>query len=78
MQALPEDEEAIVVGGASIYGLFLERCSKIYVTKVEAGFPADRFFPNLDLSDQWLESKTSEMLEENGINFRYIEYVRYN
>ena len=45
LSAAPED--AFVVGGGSIYRALLPRCSAVYVTKVDAVWPADTWFPNL-------------------------------
>jgi len=36
--------------------------------------PADRYFPNLDALPNWHITETSEILEENGIQFRYVDY----
>lgn len=74
--ALPENEVSFVVGGESIYRQFFDKCSKIFVTKVFESFPADKFFPNLDLSNKWVVSYASEPLEEYGTQFQYFEYNR--
>lgn len=68
-------EEVSVIGGASVYEALLPYCSRAYITKTYGEYPADAFFPNLDKLSNWAEETTGELLEENGISFRYIDYV---
>ena len=37
---------------------------------------ADSFFPNLDDNPDWRIESESETFEENGLKFRYVDYVR--
>ena len=67
---------AYVVGGASVYTLLLPRCSRALVTKVYAARRADSFFPNLDNHPDWRLSHESDMLEEAGLRFQFLEYTR--
>ena len=54
----------------------LSRCDRVYVTKADSDPDADSFFPNLDDNpDSRIESE-SETFEENGLKFRYVDYVR--
>lgn len=68
-------EEICIIGGASIYEAFLPYCHKAQVTKTLLGGDADRFFPDLDRDPNWSVIWESEILEENGISFRYVDYV---
>ena len=69
-------EDAFVIGGASVYKALLDRCSTVYVTKLQAAWPADCWFPNLDEDPAWTVSEEGEPQEEQGIAFRYVTYVR--
>ncbi len=69
-------EDAFVIGGESVYCALLPHCKTAYITKINAVFPADRFFPNLDEDPQWILQEISEPLEQNGIPFRYCTYTR--
>jgi dihydrofolate reductase len=69
-------EDAIVIGGASIYTLLLPYCSRVRVTKVFASPKADSFFPNLDTHPDWREEGKSAIMEEDGLRFQYIDYVK--
>lgn len=69
-------KDAFVIGGASVYETLLPWCDTAYVTKLEAEFPADRYFPNLDLNSHWEKTEESASMEQDGIVFRYVTYRR--
>lgn len=68
--------DAIVVGGASVYALLLPCCERVSVTKVFASPKADSFFPKLDNHPDWRVESQSAPMEENGLRFQYIDYVK--
>lgn len=70
------DGDICIIGGASIYEAFLPYCTEAKVTKTLADGNADRFFPNLDADSNWEIAEASEVLEENGIRYQYVDYVR--
>ena len=72
--AAPAD--AVVVGGGSVYRALLSWCDTAYVTRIEAEYPADTWFPNLDQDPEWTVLWESASLEEKGISFRYVTYGR--
>lgn len=47
-----EAEEVMIIGGGSIYALFLPMTDRIYMTRVHANVEGDTFFPNLD-ENEW-------------------------
>lgn len=67
-------EDSFVIGGESVYRALLEYCDTAYVTKLHAGFPADRWFPDLDTHPDWTIIEESEPFEEKGICFHYVTY----
>lgn len=67
--------DAFVIGGATVYRQLLSLCDRVYVTKVFASPEADAFFPNLDESPDWEVACQSEVMEENGLRFQYVDYV---
>ena len=74
-----EDDKLWVIGGGSVYAALLSRCKRAYLTKVEsAAEDADTFFPNLDKLPGWEVEKESEPLEENGITYRFVDYINKN
>ena len=54
----------------------LNRCKRVYLTKVDAAAEeTDTYFPNLDKLPSWEVESTSEDYEENGLTYRFINYV---
>lgn len=68
--------DAVVIGGASVYAHFLPYCDRVLVTRVFASAPADTYFPNLDEDAAWQIAEQSDLMEEGGLSFRYIDYIR--
>ena len=76
LAALPEDTtDVAVIGGASVYAALLPYCDRVFLTRTLAELPADRFFPDLDALPDWKIAAQSEVMEENGLRFQYIDYV---
>ena len=69
-------EEVYVIGGGQVYAALLPHCDKVLLTRVYASPEADAFFPDLDADPAWKVESESELLEEEGIHFRYIDYIR--
>ena len=70
-------EDAVLIGGAQLYCALLPRCECVRVTQVDAAAEgADAFFPNLDAAPEWTVETAGEWQEENGLRFRYADYVR--
>ncbi len=70
------DETLWVIGGSSIYTALLSHCKKVCVTRVDAAAPeADSFFPNLDKLPGWKVEHESEVMAENGLTFRFVDYM---
>lgn len=68
-------DQVSVIGGASVYRALLPYCRRAYVTKTFFSPPADAFFPDLDKLESWSVAEAGPLLEENGVRFRYIDYV---
>lgn len=65
-----------VIGGGSVYTALLSRCKRVYLTKVDAqAEDPDTFFPNLDKLPGWEVEQESEPVEENGLAFRFVDYI---
>ena len=70
------EEDAFCIGGESVYRALLPYCDRVYLTRIYADAPADAFFPDLGQMEEWAVEQQSELMEEAGIFFRYIDYVR--
>lgn len=70
-------EDSVLMGGAQLYRALLPRCERVLVTQVDAAAEgADAFFSNLDAAPEWTAETVGEWQEENGLRFRYVDYVR--
>ncbi|MCI2106620.1 MAG: dihydrofolate reductase [Intestinimonas sp.] len=69
-------EDSFVVGGGLVYHQLLPYCTRVYLTRLETVFPADVFFPDLDMEPAWTVTEVSPLMEHNGLGFRYITYDR--
>lgn len=65
-----------VIGGSAVYELLLPYCDTAYVTKVDSAKPADKFFPDLDSSEEWVLAVKGEELEHNGVKFSFTTYKK--
>lgn len=74
LQTVQDDD--FVIGGASVYEQLLPYCDTVYVTKIHATFPADCYFPNLDIAPDWGISEESAPLEQDGIAYHFVTYRR--
>lgn len=63
-EALQPGEEAVVIGGATIYEQFLPYCSRAIVTRFDDVFPADAYLPDLAKAG-WKCTEVSEWKMSN-------------
>ncbi|MBE7026531.1 MAG: dihydrofolate reductase [Ruminococcaceae bacterium] len=66
--------DTFIIGGGSIYKALLPYCKYAYITKIEDEFECDTYFPNLDELENWKMIDEGELLNENGIDFRFTVY----
>lgn len=59
LTAAGEAAEVMVIGGAQLYAEALPRAQRIYLTRIDAGFDGDAWFPALD-ADVWRECQRTE------------------
>lgn len=82
LSMLNEGENAVVIGGESIYRLLLPYCDTAYVSKFDIDLPKDAFFPNLDLDPEWYMAEETEVFTASdtdshpGMKWRICKYVR--
>ena len=69
-------EEVMVMGGATLYELFLPRADRIYLTRVQAEVDGDTWFPPFDES-AWNEverrERQADARNEYPVSFRVLE-----
>ena len=66
---------AWLIGGASLYGQFIDLCDEAYVTYHDIVLEADAFFPDLDKDERWVCADVSETdFTASGIPFHVALY----
>ena len=69
-------DDAIVIGGSSVYDALLPYCDRVIATKVNAKPLSDSFFPNLDLDPAWIVERCSDVMNESGLEFQFVDYLK--
>lgn len=73
---LAGDGEVFVIGGAQIYIDAIKRADRLIVTEIDAVYPCDAFFPEIDPA-QWKEvSREPHQSVENGWAYSFVIYER--
>lgn len=77
VELLREVEEVMVIGGAQIYEQLLSLASRLYLTRIDAEFVGDTWFPELE-QDAWrkLSSETHSADEKNKFAYSFEVYER--
>ena len=65
-----------VIGGGSVYELFLPLCDYVYVTKIKTAPLSDTFFPVLDNLPDWELMRQGEAMESGGVCYSFDIYKR--
>jgi dihydrofolate reductase len=60
-------ENAMIIGGASVYGQFLPYADDLYITEIDHSFQGDTFFPTWSKSDFELLSQRKGIVDERNI-----------
>lgn len=69
-------DEVFLIGGASMYNKYYDRCDKLFITKLFADLGADAFITNIDEDDRYEITEESDLFEDNGIQYRFYTYER--
>lgn len=69
------DEDVYIIGGASIYKLFIDIADELILTEIDAEcLDADVYFPVFDRKDSYVEM--IKECEEDGIKYRHVKYIK--
>lgn len=68
------DNEIFVIGGASIYQLYIDEAEKLYLTEVDGVKPADVRFPEFD-KDKYEREVLGEG-EQDSVEYQMVLYTR--
>lgn len=68
------EEEVMIIGGASIYKLFLPYAYRLYLTEVDEDANADAYFPSFDTKDyKIIEEKA---MQEDNLKYKFVIYEK--
>ncbi len=67
-------DSLFVAGGARIYSSLLPYCKNAYLTRVDACFEADSFFPDLFSMPSWRPADESGPFEQCGVRYFFTRY----
>ena len=70
-----EPGENFVIGGASVFQLFLPLAQKLYLTRIEHSFEGDTFFPEWNPVD-WQLCSYHTIHSKTGLDLSFNEYHR--
>lgn len=68
------DEEVMIIGGSSIYKLFLPFADKLYLTEIDSEEKADVYFPDFNKEDY--ECNVVSTSEVDGLKYSFVIYER--
>lgn len=69
-----QKEEVMIIGGGSIYSLFMPFCDKIYLTEIEDSKEADVYFPKFD--KRKFQRKVLKEKECGNLKYKFVVYER--
>lgn len=67
------DEEVMIIGGASIYKLFMPYADRLYLTLIEDTKEADAYFPEFGNEFKLVRSKDSQ---NDKLKYKFVTYER--
>lgn len=71
------DEVFFIIGGAQIYEQFLPYCDTCIVSRIDAEYEADTYFPDLDNLKEWKGVMTEGPIESvKGVSFEIWTFRR--
>ncbi|MBI4033078.1 MAG: type 3 dihydrofolate reductase [Candidatus Blackburnbacteria bacterium] len=74
LKAFGEDEEVMIIGGASIYEQFLPLATRMYLTQIDEDFEGDAYFPMFD-PEEWVETEREEK-RDNQYKYAFLTLER--
>lgn len=77
LELVKDEDEAFIMGGATMYKLFLPHADKLYLTRIVSGFTADVFFPTVE-ENEWsiVENTFVSKDEKNEFDLYFQTLIR--
>ena len=79
LSLVEKEEKAFIIGGATIYKLFIDKIDTLYLTRIDADFDADVYFPEVDFSRfQLIDDSFYPKDEKNLYNMKFQIFKKIN
>lgn len=77
MSIASDDEEIMLIGGASLYAQTIAYATRLYITQIHDNFEGDTWFPEFDLRE-WREENREDFEADhsNHHSYSFIKFVR--
>ncbi len=66
MELVRDEKESFIIGGATIYSLFIGLIGKLYLTRIHSNFTADVYFPRINENEWTLISEQKVSKDEKN------------
>lgn len=75
--AIQHEEEVMILGGGEIYRQSLPQTDRVYLTRIDAAFEGDTWFPELK-KEEWILSAAMQFAadEKNPLPYAFLVYDR--
>ena len=70
-----DSDDVFLIGGSEVYKQAFKYATKLYLTRILDNVEGDKYLEGFDVNE-WTRTKTSDIIEENGFNFVFEEYVK--
>ncbi len=71
-----DPEDVMIIGGEQIYMQLIRQCERLFITKIFGDFNADKHLMNVDKMRSFELVWESDIMNENGISYQFLEYRR--
>lgn len=68
-----ENDELFIIGGEQLFREALPLANRMYITKIDAEFPCDTFFPKYDVKE-WIVS-CRKSFDKDGSNLFAVDFI---
>jgi len=77
LQLCQNDDEVMLIGGASLYEQTIDRAEVLYITLIHHEFEGDTWFPGIDL-ERWKVKNREDFDADhsNPFDYSFIKYIR--
>lgn len=74
-KGIAKNQDIFIIGGASIYSMFIDIVDEMYITEIDAEDPeADVYFPKF-FKDDWIRERIAKN-SDGDIHYEHVKYIR--